>query len=215
LYEEFSLPIQADAIRCALLQKYGGIWFDCDTIITSEKACEYLNIESELILIGTHIGFIIAKQNGKILNVWKNGIDKKLSLVNLHNKTKDSKFINFFIEPIYKKNIVRWDALGNSIIRKSLKTKNKKLFYSLNRTQIKALPEVNFAKENNIKSDMIKFYQDFYFNNEHSEYALNDNGGVIYLHNSWTPKEYKEMSEVEFLNSNNTLSQILKKILSE
>ena len=30
-----SLPIQADAIRVALLKKYGGIWMDADTIITS------------------------------------------------------------------------------------------------------------------------------------------------------------------------------------
>ena len=34
LYEKFSLPIQADAIRCAVLCKYGGVWMDIDTVVT-------------------------------------------------------------------------------------------------------------------------------------------------------------------------------------
>ena len=38
--KEMSLPIQADAIRVALLNKYGGIWMDADTIITNG---EFLN----------------------------------------------------------------------------------------------------------------------------------------------------------------------------
>ncbi len=37
LYENFSLPKQADAIRAAVLYLYGGIWLDADTIITSSK----------------------------------------------------------------------------------------------------------------------------------------------------------------------------------
>ena len=34
--EDMTLPIQVDAIRVALLKKYGGIWMDADTIILSK-----------------------------------------------------------------------------------------------------------------------------------------------------------------------------------
>ncbi len=36
---------------------------------------------------------------------------------------------------------------------------------------------------------------------------------LFLLHNSWTPKEFKLMSKEEFLKINNTLANILQKIL--
>ena len=53
----------------------------------------------------------------------------------------------------------------------------------------------------------------FYFQNNYSNYALENNGGIICLHNSWTPIEIKEMSKQEFLELGNTLSEIFRKIL--
>ena len=38
---KFSLPQIADAIRAMLLEKYGGIWFDLDTIILNKSAQLY------------------------------------------------------------------------------------------------------------------------------------------------------------------------------
>lgn len=43
--------------------------------------------------------------------------------------------------------------------------------------------------------------------------VLENNGGIICLHNSWTPKEYKQMSKESFLAEKNTLSNILKRVL--
>lgn len=37
LYKNFTLSIQADSIRVALLKAHGGMWFDADTIITSSN----------------------------------------------------------------------------------------------------------------------------------------------------------------------------------
>ena len=49
--KELSLPIQADAIRVALLKKYGGIWMDVDTIITNGEFLEELK-NFELVMLG-------------------------------------------------------------------------------------------------------------------------------------------------------------------
>ena len=68
IYTDFSLPMQSDAIRCAILKKYGGIWFDVDTIVTSNKINEILNINSDFTLIGSHIAFIKATRNYPILD---------------------------------------------------------------------------------------------------------------------------------------------------
>lgn len=212
LYKNFSLPMQADAIRCALLKKYGGIWFDTDTIITSENVKNFLNIDSELILIGTHIGFIVAKKNAKILKKWEKGLKKNIKLYDFYSKLKPNNPIKSFLKFIYKNKIEKWNFLGNAILKRPLKTKNKTLFFSINRSQIKALPETNYATENNLTTGSAENYKHFYFLNDYSDYALKDNAGIIYLHNSWTPKEFLNMSETEFLSCNNTISNIFKKL---
>ena len=38
---KFSLPQIADAIRAMLLEKYGGIWFDLDTVVLNGSAQLY------------------------------------------------------------------------------------------------------------------------------------------------------------------------------
>lgn len=70
LFKDFRYAQQADCLRCALLEKYGGIWFDLDTIITSEDFKKFLEIDSEFIMLGWHIGLIIARKHSKVLKKW-------------------------------------------------------------------------------------------------------------------------------------------------
>ena len=46
-----TLPIQADAIRVALLKKYGGIWMDLDIILTNGDFLQKLK-KFELVMLG-------------------------------------------------------------------------------------------------------------------------------------------------------------------
>lgn len=66
LYSDFSLPKQADAIRCALLYKYGGIWLDADTIITSSDIRKIFEIKADIVMIGTHVAFIKSEGGGEL-----------------------------------------------------------------------------------------------------------------------------------------------------
>ena len=78
LFKNFSLPKQADAIRCAVLKKYGGIWMDCDTIITSNKVRDFLDSTSSFVLIGQHVAFISATPDSYVLDKWLRGIRFRL-----------------------------------------------------------------------------------------------------------------------------------------
>ncbi|EDO8846915.1 hypothetical protein GM848_08840 [Campylobacter coli] len=62
LYENFSLPKQADAIRAAVLFLYGGIWLDADTIITSSKIKYFFENPSNFSIFSSHIGVLKAKK---------------------------------------------------------------------------------------------------------------------------------------------------------
>lgn len=215
LYEHFSLPIQADAVRCAILNKYGGIWLDVDTIFTSPNAKEFLNINSQFILIQKHIGFIVAEKNAKILTYWQKNIFKNLKLAQLFYNENTAPWIKFLLRKLYSHKFLTWDCLGNGIINKKLRTRNKKIFYKINRDEIYALPEVIYKKKHNLQNSLTENYIDFYFNSNHAKEVLQNNKGIISLHNSWTPKEYKQMSKEEFLKCKNTLSDLYIYILGD
>ena len=94
-------------------------------------------------------------------------------------------------------------------ITRSVKTKNKKKFFSIDRMEINALPELNNKNNDNL----VENYQNFYFENDYSQDVIKNTKGIILLHNSWTPQQFLEMNEEEFLSRNNTLSNVLKTVL--
>lgn len=207
LFKDFSLPKQADAIRCALLKKYGGLWLDADTILTSPQVKDYLMIDSELVMISKHLAFIKANNNSKIIADWYNQIQYNLKFY------KDVKYQNNAVQKILHprryRRVENWDYLGNYILHKMLKTKNKKKFFSIDRMEINALPELNNKNNDNL----VENYQNFYFENDYSQDVIKNTKGIILLHNSWTPQQFLEMNEEEFLSRNNTLSNVLKTVL--
>ena len=100
------LPIQADAIRIALLKKFGGIWMDPDTIITNGEFLR--NIENyKLVMIGEndtqHVGFIFASNDSKIINNWFKEIIERVK--NFKKSEQISKI----------RGRVKWNFLGNGI----------------------------------------------------------------------------------------------------
>ena len=207
LFKDFSLPKQADAIRCALLKKYGGLWLDADTILTSPQVKDYLMIDSELVMISKHLAFIKANNNSKIIADWYNQIQYNLKFY------KDVKYQNNAVQKILHprryRRVENWDYLGNYILHKMLKTKNKKKFFSIDRMEINALPELNNKNNDNL----VENYQNFYFDNDYSQDVIKNTKGIILLHNSWTPQQFLQMNEEEFLSRNNTLSNVLKTVL--
>ena len=208
LCKDMDLPIQADAIRVAILEKYGGIWMDIDTIIT--KSIFLKNVfKYDLAFFGypqynsPAIGFIYASKNSRIIKEWLINIIKKVSFYKrLHSEEYNTSNLT---------NLFKWNYLGNGIINELLKKSKKKEFIIFDWVKTNAIPERNVFQTGQLLENYRKFY--FYPGDPHK--ILYNNSGIIFLHNSWTPKKYKYMSKSEFLKQNIMLSSLLKEIINK
>ncbi|EKE4799437.1 hypothetical protein OU094_001787 [Campylobacter coli] len=55
------------------------------------------------------------------------------------------------------------------------------------------------TKDENKEGNAIVNYQEFYFLNDYSDFVLENEAGLLMLHNSWTPYSYKNLN-IEFSN---------------
>ena len=170
--KDMTLPIQVDAIRVALLKKFGGIWMDPDTIILGGELFKDLK-EFELIMFGDektktqNIGFIFASNNSFIINEWLKEIIKQVQIykqIMIKSKENDT-FKNL------TRKVKIWNYLGNGIVDKLVKNITGKRFKRLNRYKINAMPEIKFFE--NISLNSIQRYQQFYFKKRDPEIILN------------------------------------------
>ena len=205
IFNQLSLQMQADAIRIALLKLYGGIWMDADTIITNGSILKGLE-KYELVMIGEekakvqHIGFLYASIKSKIINLWFYEIIKRIDFCKKYTK-KNNKTLK-----------LRWNYLGNGIIDRLVKNASFNEFLRIDRYKIYAVPEYIFNK--NISLSVQENYKHFYFQKGDPKIILNSSKGIILLHNSFTPPEYKNMSLNKFLKANILLARLLDNILS-
>ena len=212
--KNMTLQIQADAIRVAILYKYGGIWMDADTILLSGNCIKNLK-NYDLAMIGDDrikkqdIGFIYSSNNSSLIKSWLNEIIIKIKkykkIIYLKNKTHSSK--------VSLKKYKTWSYLGNGIIDKLLKNTKGNNFYRIDRNKLNTFPERKFYRKSTFRNK-IK-YRLFYFRKRDPQIVLNETRDIILLHNSWTPRKYKKMSITEFLNEDILLSKLLDKILSK
>lgn len=215
LCKNMTLPIQADAIRVAMLEKYGGIWMDIDIIITSFSFLKNV-FKYDLAFYGNPqkknptISFIYASKNSRIMKEWLINIIKRVSI---YKKLQSQKYNNLT-------NLCQWNYLGNGIINELLKKSNEKEFIIFDWLKENAIPERNafhavgkMAAKGNFK--IIEAYRNFYFYPGDPQKIINNNTGIIFLHNSWTEKKYKYMSIIEFLRQNIMLSNLFKKLLEK
>jgi L-rhamnose mutarotase len=210
--KNMTLPIQSDAIRVAILNKYGGIWMDTDTIVCNNKFIKQFN-EFELAMIGEekykfqYIGFIFAHKNSSLLSVWQKEII---------NKVKQYKYILANL-----KNTSNWQNswkkvhslfyLSYDIMNPLLKNETGKKYFRLDSSKINCFPERTLSKNNRLKYNQL--YKEYFFQKGDPNVLIKNTKGLILLHNSWTPLKYKHMSEKEFLKQDILISKLFKKLL--
>lgn len=216
--ENMTVPIQADAIRVALLKKYGGIWMDIDTIAINKEFLSNLK-GFEMAMLGyskpatQNLGFIYCSQNSSIIEEWLRGIIYKVRFYKKAiNDMKTKKKFNITLW----NTINAWNYLGNGILDKLVKNVSTKKFYRLDNNKLKVFPELYFFK-NSSKSalNMAEKYKEFYFKAGDANKILNKSDCLIMLHNSWTPEKFKLMKENEFLNQNIMLSHLFRILLNK
>ncbi len=199
-----SFAMQSDIISAAVLEKFGGLFLDLDCIVTDDIFDIFNNIsDTKLISFGRpdskaiHLAVLFCRApNNPILREWRKAAQERL-------QNKPEKY--------------PWHYFGNGIINPLLnKSEYKNDFYIIDRTQSGNILESAVFGDNPNKA--IEDYKNLYFNDffSFSPTLLEKvNCGVISLHNSWSPPEYKNMSnKVDFLNSHVPISGLLDYILN-
>lgn len=214
LCKKTTLPKQADCIRVALLYLHGGIWLDADTIITRK----YIgNHSGGVSMIGipnkdAHLAFISASaSHQKFISLWLGEIYKR---VKIYKILSCSKLLQKCLKKQWKC-CANWDYFGNAIISPLIQSLPSSEINIIDRDTIGAFPEhLSKLNKNNIEKE--KLYRDFYFrpsSDFNADDVLENNNGIILLHNSWTPAKFKNLSAEDFLQTNIPLAQILRKLL--
>lgn len=212
-----SLAMQSDAIRAALVNHNGGIWIDADTIVTSHRFQNYIeSFNSDCVMIGDCSRDILfgafiysASPHGAFMNKWYETVVEHVSR---YKKAHYIHKLTGLMRSEYKRTH-NWDWCVNAIIDPLQKQMTEKDFKRIDKDLINALPET----KNNLKCGQTQAerYREFYFNNTEGSLSELNNGGIILLHNSWTPEEFKSLDEQKFLESDIYLAKIIKEILND
>lgn len=189
----FRLALIADAIRVALLAKHGGVWMDADTIILNSDVEKYFLTDKKqrTVFFGNHIAFINAPPASELMNSWFEFVKEKLRTL-----TPETEIGTFFF--------------GNSFLASCEQEYADKIL-KLKRGFI--MPELKLRANDElltIRNRRSYYFRYYFLQNLH----LTDiNVKMILLHNSWTPKIFKDFSPEEFLRCDCTLTNVLAEAL--
>lgn len=184
-FSQYTLPQLADVVRVHVLRDNGGYWLDTDTIMLSDKLPEEMILGNNENRTNT-IGYLYAEREQlHMFREWA-----------LHQELKAE----------FNPDDKDWDVMGNRFTDKYL---------SDNRDIIIGDISNHWAETYMVSEFQSRYdkYRHFYFNTNHN---LNDlkPTNMLMLHNSWTPKWYKQYNALEVLSYDCTLSNILKEALA-
>lgn len=215
----YGLPQKADVFRIALLKKYGGIWFDVDTVVTSSKARDLLGDVSRLTMFGNHISCLSAPLGDTVINAWYLADRRRIAWHQWYRKqtpfcAQAWSFVRrahrFGPGPVVFR---RWDFVGNSPL-KHIVRRFEDGRTVLDRIVLKSHPEAIVLPQMDARSS----YENFYFRPEYANRLCAEAAsgcGVVLLHNGWTPKWVKKMSEAEFMASDLPLAKLINEVFAQ
>ena len=186
---KFSFMHISDAVRVLMLEKYGGIWLDADTVILSSGAKKYfvrdenypVTFFGKLNTNSCPTCFINALPHTKMLREWLEFIRERIN--NPDSPPSWDYFSNAFTDEYFKNHpdeIKRFDILP-------------------------VMPEESEIQRS--VPDMINNYLEYYFFT--SKHIEDVDAEMLFLHNSWVPLEFKIFGREEFLRCNFTLANVL------
>ncbi len=211
-FRHMSLPKQSDAIRCALLHKHGGIWMDADTIVTSASGiqnlqqgdCCMLNNGKEHMLFGAYI--YAAQPNSRFIRSW---YEQLLPRIAAYKKAWRYRCFRFLFRKAWKR-MKSWDYCENAIIDPIAARMSSPEFVELKGMELGVIPERISMKEGESPKDA---YIRFWFTEGAEVPVSAEVGGLLFLHNSWTPEKYRTMDETTFMKQDIPMAKLLNKLL--
>lgn len=181
--KRFTLPQIADAVRVHVLRDHGGYWLDADTIMIGDELPEETIMGNPIIRLNT-IGFLHAeKPHENMFEEWAAYQDKVIADLSYD---------------------CRWDVLGNRYTD----------CYLFEHREVPIANVSNRWAETYMIPDCTRLYayHEFYFNDKYHLSDLRETD-MLMLHNSWTPDWYKKLTREQVLESNCTMSNVLREVL--
>lgn len=189
----FSLPLQqiSDVIRVALLAKHGGVWLDIDTIILNSNAQKYFLPDKKHRMIffgvagkGCYTGFINAPPATMCLRLWH-------------------EFNREILWNLKTKSLFNPEMFGNDFINDYTKNYPDELKIFDNLLVMPESPTDGVSTK--------EFYVNYYF--AENRRLADINAEMLLLHNSWTPKFFKQLSPQDFFRVDCTMTNVLAEVL--
>lgn len=200
-FKQLSYPMQSDAVSAAVLAKEGGTFIDLDTIFTSSVAAKFFTEDLEKLKAfgaapGLHIAILsTARPNDPVATTWRAAVARRIA--DLPAKRPWNYIGNAPLEKILADD--RWRGGINIIDRKT----------SGNILEA-VLGDAGAGPEG---------YRELFFGDSGVtlEEAIEANaGGIISLHNSWTPVPIlRETNMSAILEKEVLFSQLIKNVLGE
>lgn len=183
--KRFGFAKQADIVRAHVLRDNGGYWLDADTIMLTDRLPEGTVTGYPDQRTNT-VGFLHTEPHSDFFEAWAAYQDGVMADPNPSKHW--SVVANMFTDPYVREHT-------------EIQIVDVRKFW----------PETYMIKDNIPRCDK---YTRFYFGTHHhlSDIEPTD---MLMLHNSWTPKWYKDLSESEVLAHNCTLSNILRELQME
>lgn len=204
---------QSDCIRCAVLKKHGGTWLDADTILTkplgdrfSVADCSIVawRMDGRLVHYAAYINAV--KPECRFIADWHREL---LPRVAKAKRFYASRLLRILRHGEWKF-IRRWNYCENAIIDPMAETADPKDYGWIDKNEIAAVPEEVLMASGLSATEA---YQRYWFRPGDPAEALSRCAGVLMLHNSFTPAEFRAMSEEEFLATDTRLARLLKEML--
>ena len=181
--KRFTLPQIADCVRVHVLRDHGGYWLDADTIMLSGNLPEETMV-GDPVKRTNSIGVLHAKPGSEMFKEW-------------------ARYQDEIISGPYTSEL--WSIMGNSFTDDYLKCHPEVSICPIERFY----PELSMIGGDISRSEK---YRAFYFYESHHLSDLQQTD-LLMLHNSWTPKWYKELTEEDVLKMDCTMSNILREAL--
>lgn len=139
--KNMSTMVQTDAIRVAILNKFGGIWMDSDNIVTNGKFIKSIH-NQELAMIWDKyasypfIAFIYTSKKSSIIKQWLDIIiDRVQNFTNIISKRE-----NMTTCLKLNEDVNQWYFLGNGIINDLIKNVSEEKFIGIHCDDIQVFP---------------------------------------------------------------------------
>jgi len=215
----FPLQVQKDAVMAAVLRRHGGIFVDMDTLVLADLSPLLQALEtSEVVLFDSHLAFMVARPQARILHRWVEIVQRRLALGSGDGAAWDA--LGNSLLPVVMDDVSRrvgaWLRVPPSMVprRRQLlfRTLYRRYLRSLDRREYGFIAEANHYGQDG--GDPFAAYRRFWFDEDlMPDVVLKPGRMIVGLHNSWTPDWYKQLSTREVLEHPCLLSRTLRRLL--